>query len=260
MEALASVDGRIAPAAEATISATDEGFLRGDGAFEVLRLYGGRAFAYEDHLARLTLSLQNLRLDADLQALRAEVSALLQTAGPVDALLRLVCTRGGRRLAFVEPLPELPESITLGAVTYAPTRVLDGIKSLSYAANMLTTRLAQERGFDEALLVTPHGRVLEGPTSSFFWVAAGRLLTPPLADHILSSITRDRVIAEMDVTEEPCSLEDLEGAEEAFLASTVREALSVRAIEQIDLAVNGPVTQEAARRLSARIEAELAAS
>ena len=49
--------------------------------------------------------------------------------------------------------------------------MLDGVKSLSYAGNMLATRLAQERGFDEALLVTPHGRVLEAPTSSIFWVA-----------------------------------------------------------------------------------------
>lgn len=260
MEALASIDGRIGPASEATISATDEGFLRGDGVFEVLRLYGGKAFAYEDHLGRLTVSLQNLRLDADLQALRADVDALLQTAGPVDALLRLVCTRGGRRLAFVEPLPELPDSLSLGAVTYAPTRVLDGVKSLSYAANMLTTRLAQERGFDEALLVTPHGRVLEAPTSSFFWVRDGRLLTPPLSDHILASITRDRVMSELDVTEEPCSLDDLEGAEEAFLASTVREVLPVRAVEEIDLPVNGSVTQDAERRVRARIASELATS
>ena len=81
----------------------------------------------------------------------------------------------------------------LGIVTYAPTRVLDGVKSLSYAANMLCTRLAQERGFDEALLVTPHGRVLEAPTSTLFWVDAdGALCTPPLDEHILASITRDR--------------------------------------------------------------------
>ena len=69
----------------------------------------------------------------------------------------------------------------LATVTYAPTRILDGVKSLSYAANMLATRLAQERGFDEALMVTPHGRVLEAPTSSLFWIdAEGRILTPPL--------------------------------------------------------------------------------
>ena len=58
----------------------------------------------------------------------------------------------------------------LKTVTYAPTRILDGVKSLSYAANMLASRLAREEGFDEALLVTPHGRVLEAPTSSVFWV------------------------------------------------------------------------------------------
>src|SRR5690606_18799554 len=98
------------------------------------------------------------------------------------------------RLLLTEPLPEHGAAIRLGSVTYAPPRLLDGIKSLSYAANMLATRLARERGCDEALLVTPHGRVLEAPTSSLFWIADGELLTPPLEDHILSSITRQRVI------------------------------------------------------------------
>ena len=67
-------------------------------------------------------------------------------------------------------------------VEYAPTRVLDGIKSLSYGANMLCGRLARERGFDEALLVTPHGRVLEAPTSSLFWVGLRRPDPDPAAE------------------------------------------------------------------------------
>ena len=93
--------------------------------------------------------------------------------------------------------PELahqPGVIRLSCVTYSPTRVLDGVKSLSYGANMLATRLARERGFDEALLVTPHGRVLEAPTSSVFWIEGEEIFTPPLADHILASITRALVI------------------------------------------------------------------
>lgn len=255
---LACLDGTVGPAEEATIPATDEGLLRGDGAFEVLRLYAGRPFALGDHMIRMAGSAAALRLDADLQRLREEAEELLAQAGPVDGLLRLVVTRGGRRLALIEPLPTLPRALRLATITYAPTRVLDGVKSLSYAANMLCTRLARERGFDEALLTTPHGRVLEGPTSSFFWVSGGVLRTPPLSDHVLASITRGRLLEELDVVEEPCALDDLEAADEAFLASTVREVLPVSAVDDIALAP-GPVTAGAAERLRARIERELAA-
>ena len=82
-------------------------------------------------------------------------------------------TRGGRRLLLTEPMPAVAEIVRLESITYSPTRVLDGVKSLSYAANMLAGRLAREQGYDEALLVTPHGRVLEAPTSSIFWVRTG---------------------------------------------------------------------------------------
>jgi branched-chain amino acid aminotransferase len=245
MDYLACVDGEVMAAAEATIPATDEGLLRGDGVFEVLRLYAGRPFAFDDHLARMRGSAANLRLPLDVEAMRADADALLARTGEVDALLRVLATRGGHRLALIEPLPELPAAMRLAVVTYAPTRVLDGIKSLSYAANMLAGRLARERGFDEALLVTPHGRVLEAPTSSFFWVRDGVLRTPPLDEHILESITRARVLQAMEVHEEPCTLDELRGADEAFLASTVREVQAVAAIDDRTLDAPGARTREA---------------
>ena len=93
------------------------------------------------------------------------------------------------------------------SVTYAPTRILDGVKSLSYASNMLAGRLAREQGFDDALLVTPHGRVLEAPTSSIFWVQGEEILTPPLDDHILASITRALVLQAAGALERACPLE-----------------------------------------------------
>jgi branched-chain amino acid aminotransferase len=258
-EYLASVDGEIMPAAAATIPATDEGLLRGDGVFEVMRLYAGRPFACDDHLARMGRSAANLRLALDVEAVRADVDTLLERNRVGEGLLRVLVTRGGRRLALIEPLPPLPAVLGLGVVTYAPTRVLDGIKSLSYAANMLAGRLARERGFDEALLVTPHGRVLEGPTSSFFWVRDGAIHTPPLDEHILDSITRARVMRAVDVREAPCTLDDLRAADEAFLASTVREVHPVGAVEDIELpAAPGPVTDDAGRRTRELIEAELA--
>jgi branched-chain amino acid aminotransferase len=193
--------------------------------------------------------------------LESEIPALLEERGGAefDGLLRIVLTRGGHRLLLTEPLPPSPERIRLGVVEYAPTRVLDGVKSLSYGANMLCGRLARERGFDEALLVTPHGRVLEAPTSSLFWVdAEGVINTPPLSEHILASITRNRVMELADVTERPCTMDDLRAAREAFLASTTREAQSIAAIEDLELP-EGERTTEVRAALKERIEEELSA-
>jgi branched-chain amino acid aminotransferase len=259
---LACLDGRIGPAAEATIPATDEGLLRGFGAFEVIRVYDGRPFALDEHLDRLERSAAGLRLEggAPRAELEREVPDLLAARGGADfdGCLRIVLTRGGRRLLLTEPVPRGPERARLGYVTYAPTRVLDGIKSLSYGANILATQLARERGFDEALLVTPHGRVLEAPTSSLFWVdEEGALVTPPLDDHILASITRDRVLGLVDCEERVTTPEDLEGAREAFLASTIREVQPVAAIEDHELPGDGPRTSEAAAALRRHIEQAL---
>jgi branched-chain amino acid aminotransferase len=258
---LASVDGSLMLASGATIPATDEGLLRGDGVFEVIRVYDGRPFAFEDHMRRLERSASNLRLPIDLEAVRSDAHRLLAHAGPGPdhELLRIVLTRGGRRLLLTEPLPRTPERIRLGSIIYSPTRVLDGVKSLSYAANMLAGRLAREHGFDEALLVTPHGRVLEAPTSSIFWVTDGKLMTPPLDDHILASITRALVIEVAGASEHPCTLDDLAGAEEAFLASTVREVQPIAAVDGWTFNGIGAVTARTAELIAARIQSELAA-
>ena len=256
---LASVDGSITLASEATIPATDEGLLRGDGVFEVIRVYDGRPFALEEHLRRLERSALNLRLPLDLEAVRADAHRLLAHAGAGTdhEALRIVITRGGRRLLLTEPLPAVPPHVRLGRVTFAPTRVLDGIKSLSYGGNMLASRLAREQGYDEALMVTPHGRVLEAPTSSIFWVEGEQVFTPPLDEHILASITRRVVIEEAAAVERSCPLETLMEADEAFLASTTREVQPVCAIDSRELAAPGPLTSRIATAVAGRIRREL---
>ena len=256
---LAILDGTVMDVADAHISVTDAGLLRGDGVFEVLRIYAGRPFAMDEHLDRMARSAASLRLPFDADAVRADAAALIAAGDPDAAMLRLVVTRGGRRIGMLETLPENPPTIALQTVTYSPTRVLDGVKSLSYAANMLVTRIAREQGADEALLVTPHGRVLEGPTTSFFYVVAGELCTPPLSDRILDSITRRAVLHVTDATERTTTLEDLAEASEAFLASTLREAHPVHAIDGVALAqAPGPVSTAAAAAVREHIEAELA--
>ena len=256
---LAILDGTVMDVAQAQIPVTDDGLLRGDGVFEVLRIYAGRPFGMDEHLERMARSADALRLPFDADAVRADATALIAAGDPREAMLRLVVTRGGRRIGMLETLPERPETIALQTVTYTPTRVLDGVKSLSYAANMLATRIAREQGADEALLITPHGRVLEGPTTSFFYVLESRLHTPPLRDRILDSITRRALFAVTDATERVTTQEDLAAASEAFLASSLREVHPVRAIDGVALAqAPGPGSSAAAAAVHEHIEAQLA--
>jgi branched-chain amino acid aminotransferase len=263
LTALAVLDGQVLPADEATIPVVDEGLLRGDGVFEVIRVYAGRPFALDDHLRRMALSATNLRLEIDISAVRADLDALLAEAGTFDGHVRMLVTRGGRRVGLVEALKDHPPTLTLAAVEYVPPRVLDGIKSLSYGGNMLATRLAQEAGADEALLVSPHGRVLEAPTSTLFASLDGEtLVTPPLSDRVLDSITRRRLLALLPhAREEVLTREELRGAREAFLASTTREVHPVAAIDGDALpAAPGPLSAAAAEAFSAHVRAELGAA
>ncbi len=259
---MASVDGRITPTDEATIGLKDDGLYRGDGAFEVIRLYDGRAFALDDHIARLERSAASLRLEFDRVALLAEIAALLDEQGPVDGQLRLLVTRGGRRIAATENVPAHGATIRLASVTYQTTVILNGVKSLSYGANMLASRIAKEAGGEEALLVRPDGIVLEPPTSTIFWVADGKLRTTAVEEGVLASITRDRLLAAIPGVEIGAwTLDEVKGASEAFLASTVREVQAVAAIDEVELPeAPGPRTREAQEAFAALRDRELAAA
>ena len=258
-EELASVDGTIAPTAAATVPLKDDGLYRGDGAFEVIRLYDGKPFALVDHLDRLGRSAAVIQLEFDRGALEAEIEALLAQAGPVEGQLRLIVTRGGRRIAATEPIPAHPETMNLATVTYSPTVILDGVKSLSYAANMQATRIAKGKGADEAVLIRPNGTVLEPPTSAIFWVSAeGELRTPALDDGVLESITRDRMIKALHVEEGSWHVDDLHGASEAFLASTTREIQAVASVDgRVFPAAPGPRTEEAQQAFAETLGREL---
>jgi len=256
---LASVDGEISPTAEAMVPLKDDGLYRGDGAFEVIRLYEGKPFALGDHLDRLQRSAAAIELEFDRGALEIEIEALLTELGDADGQLRLIVTRGGRRLAMTEPIPAHADTVSVATITYCPTVILNGVKSLSYAANMQATRLAKAQGADEAVLVQPDGVVLEPPTSAIFWVSPqGALRTPALENGVLESITRDRLVKALDVEEGAWPVADLRSAKEAFLASTTREIQAVSAIDGVELAsAPGPRTGEAQEAFGATLGKEL---
>ena len=243
------VDGRLTPGAAAAIPVLDDGLIRGDGAFDAFRLYAGRPFAMAAHLDRLERSCAALGIDCPRALVERDIAVLLEAAADRDAIVRCILTRGGRRLCLLETTGDreaLTRPAVLHPVPYEPSLVLDGVKSLSYGANMLASRRAVEAGADEALLVRRDGTVLEGPTCSIFWVSGGRLRTPSLDTGILASITRGVLIERLDAEEGVFGLDDLQAASEAFLASTGREAQPIARVGQAVLpAAPGPVTREA---------------
>jgi len=258
---LASVDGRIGATREAVLPLPDDGLYRGDGVFEVARLYAGQPFAMDEHWDRLERSATAIDLSVDRSALEDELPPLLKAHGTGDAQLRVMVTRGGRRILLIEPLAPRAESVRVATVEYQPTVILDRVKSLSYAANMHATRIAKGRGADEAIFVTPEGTVLEPPTSTVFWAGAdGVLRTPSLDNPILDSITRDRVVREMDVAEGTYDVSDLSSATEAFLASTTREVQPISSIDGRDVQWPGPHTAAAADAFKSCVERELGAA
>jgi branched-chain amino acid aminotransferase len=260
IEELASVDGRITATTEATIPLPDDGLYRGDGAFEVIRLYAGRPFAPGEHLDRIERSAAAIELPVDRPAIETELESLLARVPGSDGQLRIVITRAGRRLLLTEPLPAWDQTLTLATVTYCPSVILTGVKSISYAANMQATRIAKARGADEALLVRPAGIVLEAPTSTIFWVTPdGGYRTPSIGVGILESITRAKLISELKVDEGEFELGDLLAAREAFLASTTREVQGVSRIDDLEFAAPGPLTVAAQETFARIVDRELAA-
>jgi branched-chain amino acid aminotransferase len=252
------LDGELMRAGEAMIPAGDDGLIRGDGAFDAFPVLDGRPFARAAHLDRLERSCAALDLPCPREQIEADIDLLLTRTGDGYMAIRLVLTRGGRRICRLEPrgdVSELTKPVRLRPVTYNPSVLLNGVKSLSYGANMLASRRAVAAGYDEALLVRSDGVVLEGPTCSIFWVRDGRLQTPALETGILASITRRVILESMPVEEGSFSLEHALGAEEAFLVSTARVGQPIAAIGEVILpAAPGPQTlraQEAIMRAMA---------
>jgi branched-subunit amino acid aminotransferase/4-amino-4-deoxychorismate lyase len=243
---------------EPVFAADDEALLRGRSVFETARVYGGRPFRLDEHLARFAVSAERLRLpppDADECRRLAELA--IGAAGATDLAVRLYWT--GRTLVVTAgPIdPELEALRARGvrlAVVGWSTGALASAKSMSYAENMGAQDGAMAAGADDALLVSHDGIVLEAPTANVFWREGDRLLTPALELPILAGVTRAALleIAEYETEEGVYPLSRLLGADEVFVCSSIREVMPVVAVDGTAFEL-GPAAQElqqALRRLA----------
>ncbi len=254
------------------IPVTDSSVLRGDGCFEVLRAYRRKPFELDAHLDRLERSADALQI---VLPARAELSKwVAKSAAEVDeGAVRVVVTRGasvpgiedpGRVIVFSHPWPRGDSTTTLFPVV-APRHAagvdwaLAGAKLISYAPNLSASRHAESQGFDDALLLSTDGVVLEGPTFSVGWAVDDRLETPSLGLGILASVTRGvtlNLAREMgiEIVEGVWELDRLDQATEVMAMSTIREVQGVTAVGERAFET-GPMTQRLAARFGELIEA-----
>ena len=277
-----SIDGEVVDSGEARVSVFDRGFLYGDSVFEVYRTYHGVPFAEREHLERLARSAERLMISVpvSLDVLSAEVRATLDAAGEGDWYVRVLITRGSGPLTYDLSTATTPLRVIIVAPVSVPpaeyyrkgvaVRLLEasrptdderasGAKASNYLANLLALHEAKQKGAQEALMLGRSGQILEGASSNIFIVKNGKVRTPEPQPGILVGITRATVLqaaadAGIEVEEAEVRPEQLYGADEAFITSSIREVMPVVSADgrTIGAGVPGPVTQrlhEGYRRL-----------
>ncbi|NDZ83453.1 aminodeoxychorismate lyase [Streptomyces sp. SID10853] len=257
------VNGGLRDADTALVSVLDHGLTVGDGIFETVKATGGRTFALTRHLDRLTRSARGLGLpDPDLDEVRRACAAVVD-ANPMElGRLRITYTgglsplgsdRGAAGPTLVVALGEVKRRPdTTAAVTVEWTRnergALAGLKTTSYAENVVALARAHEQGATEALFANTRGALCEGTGSNVFVVVDGELHTPPLSSGCLAGITRALAVEWTGARESELPLDVLERADEIFLTSTLRDVQAVHRIDGRQLAdAPGPVTAKAMR-------------
>lgn len=264
------LNGALVSVNDAKISPFDHGLTVGDGVFETLKVIDGVPFALTRHLARLARSARGLGLaEPDIHVVRAAVASVLEANAVGDGRLRITLTGGlgplGSNRDETEPTLLVAMSqlhLYSGAtkvVTVPWTRnergAMAGIKTTSYAENVLALAYAHDRGASEAIFPNTVGNLCEGTGSNIFVGIGGRLITPPLSAGPLAGITRELLLEVVDVVEEDLPLNALLSADEAFLTSSIRDVQPISTVDgHVYGNASGPLTVAAADAL-AQLEA-----
>lgn len=257
------IDGELKSAAEATVSAVDHGVTVGDGVFETMKVVRGQAFALHRHLARLRTSAAVLRLNVPFEdEVLARAVAEVIAANPGAGRIRVTLTGGpgplgsdrgedpATTIVAAGPLASWGDSASVVVVPWRRNErgALAGVKSTSYAENVIALEHARDRGASEAIFANTSDHLCEGTGSNIFVGIRGRLVTPPLSSGCLAGITRQLLLELVEVDERDIPISELESVDEAFLASSTRDVQPIEDVEGRRLPTcPGPLTRSAQR-------------
>jgi branched-chain amino acid aminotransferase len=241
------------------IGVTDHGLTVGDGVFEALKVVDGQPFAITRHLERLARSAAALGLPhPDLACVRAAVDDVLAQEHLALGRIRITFTGGASPLGsgrgdatptvvvVAAPMEPAPETTSTARVPWPRNErgALAGVKSTSYAENVIALAEAARRGASEAIFANLVGHLCEGTGSNVGYVVGGEVRTPTLATGCLAGVTRGLLLEWYDVKEIDEPIEVLDSADEIFLLSTTRDVQGVHRIDDRELPAPGPVTRD----------------
>lgn len=272
------ISGNFYDKEDARISVFDHGLLYGDGVFEGIRTYDGRAFCLKEHIDRLYESAKAIRLEIPMskQEMMDAIERTVALNGIKDGYVRVLVTRGAGYLGLdpartsnpqviiiADKIQLYPEElyekglsiVTVSTIRNHPNALNPRIKSLNYLNNILAKIEAIDAGASEALMLNHKGEVAECSGDNIFIVRRGVIYTPPTDAGILEGITRNVVIrlarsAGYVVEERPLVRHDIYIADECFLTGTAAEIVPVVKCDGrvIGEGVPGPVTRELRRQ------------
>lgn len=255
------VNGSLVEPDAAVLRADDHGVTVGDGVFESMRVVDGQPFALSRHLRRLATSAHGLGLDVDLAVVRSAVEQVLAAETLSKARLRITITAGPSPYASsrgdaeatvmvsTTPLADWPPVADVAVVPWTRNEraATAGMKTTSYADNVVALAYAHDHNASEAIFGNTAGELCEGTGSNVFVGIGTHLVTPPASSGCLLGITRELLIEWLgDVAERPLPLHALVEADEAFLASSTRDVQPIRWVDGHALpAAPGLLTQRA---------------
>jgi branched-chain amino acid aminotransferase len=266
----------IRDAADPILAPGQVGLLAGWGVFSTLRVKDGVLFAFERHWARMSrdAAALHIKLPDNPGTVQRRLLDLVEANRAQNSTMRLVVVRNvggmwegpgqGRPsdlIALTADLKEWGDSVRLAYVPQGrhAASPFAGVKFTSWAMNLTFLEEAQQKGFDEVILLNERGEVAECTSANIFASRGREICTPPLTAGCLPGVTRDLLLHEIRVpgfaiVEKNLMPADLESADEVFITSTTRGLLPVLAIEKISLRHEGQGREALQKEFAAYLE------
>lgn len=259
----------LVPEKDAKVSVFDHGFLYGDGIYETLRVYNGKAFLIDEHLQRLnrSASLIRLAIPKSKEGIKKAIALTLDANGLKEAYVRITISRGAGPIGLDPALCEEPTFVVIASEfkNYPEAYYREGvsvmipevrrnhkaalnpqIKSQNFLNNILAKIESKAAGAYEAVMLNTDGFLAEGTISNIFFVKDGFLCTPSVDCGILDGITRALVLslaikAGLKTEEGFYRPEEVNFSSEVFLTNSTMEVMPVNKVNGIPFSP-GPIT------------------